>query len=560
MFYINALHKGVDVLHQVNVNNPTNLERYSMMEELLINSKRDPRELPGIINALSPPKDITSIAKPGTFKDKKVAVLGAGVAGLSAAFELRKLGFDITIFEARENRIGGRIYTHYFDNEHYGELGAMRIPVSHEATWHYINLFGLNTRSFVQVNPNTFIYVKKTRVRNDPEGENVKKEIYPKFKMRNWEKKLSWTELLSYAMDTPLLEMSPELRIELLKIKRKTDSVINYWDYFNHRQVMEKLGLSNGAINLLNNVSTFTRLLLYYGYIETIMETSSLSFSIMYEIMGGTSLLPIALYNSLVSPSPREYVGIEAEALGKIDIRMGTWVEGICKLEQRNKVGIIFNSKKMLSPKKEDFDYVICTIPFSTLRNVELNPLFSNRKMEAIMEADYTLAQKSLLLCNKRFWQKQGIIGGGSFTDLPISTIWYPSDRKGANQPGVLLASYNLGIDAIRYGNLPRFLKLGKLKEQVEMVHGLPYGYLDSVVTDWKYVNWQEEPWSLGGFCYFMPEQRRLFLYSMGIPEYNNKVFFAGEHVSVTHGWINGSLQTGMKAANDLANTARREC
>lgn len=189
MFYINALHKGVDVLHQVNVNNPTNLERYSMMEELLINSKRDPRELPGIINALSPPKDITSIAKPGTFKDKKVAVLGAGVAGLSAAFELRKLGFDITIFEARENRIGGRIYTHYFDNEHYGELGAMRIPVSHEATWHYINLFGLNTRSFVQVNPNTFIYVKKTRVRNDPEGENVKKEIYPKFKMRNWEKK-----------------------------------------------------------------------------------------------------------------------------------------------------------------------------------------------------------------------------------------------------------------------------------------------------------------------------------------------------------------------------------
>lgn len=543
-------------LHHDNVNNPTDLERYSIMEELLINSRRDPRELSGIVNALSPPVDITSIAKPGAFKNKKVAILGAGVAGLSAAFELRKLGFDITIFEAREKRIGGRIYTYYFDKENYGELGAMRIPVSHETTWHYINLFGLNTRPFIQVNPNAFIYVKNTRVRNDPEGENVKREIYPKFRMRAWEKQLSWMELLSYAMDTPLLQMSPELRIELLHIRRITDGTINFWDYFNHRQVMEKLGLSNGAINLLNSVSTFTRLLLYYSYIETAMETAALSFTTMYEIVGGLSLLPIALYSSLTNPNPKEYVGISANDLGKVDIRMGTWVEGICRLGERNKVGIIYNNKKILGAKKEDFDYVVCTLPLSNLRNVDINPLFSNRKMEAIIEADYTLAQKSLLFCKKRFWQEQEIVGGGSFTDLPISTIWYPSDRKSANQPGVLLASYNLGLDSIRYGNLPKFLKLDQLKEQVERVHGLPYGYLDSIVIDFKSVNWHDEPWSLGGFCYYQPEQRRLFLYAMGLPEYNNRVFFAGEHASITHGWINGSLQTGMQAANDLAKNA----
>lgn len=538
--------------------NPTNLERYGIVEELLINSRRDPRELPGIIDALGPPADITTIAKPGTFKNKKVAVIGAGVAGLSAAFELRKLGIDITIFEAREKRIGGRIYTYYFDSKNYGELGAMRIPVSHETVWHYINLLGLNTRPFVQTNPNAFIYVKNTRVRNDPEGENVRREIYPKFKMRSWERQLPWTELLSYAMDTPLLQMSPEQRIELLRIRKVTDSVINYWDYFNHRQVMEKLGLSRGAINMLNSLSPFTRLLLYYSYIETIMETSGFSFSTMYEIIGGTSLLPAAFYNSLVSPNPGEYVGIDATDLGKVDIRMGTWVEGICKLEDRNKVGIIFNNRKMLGPKKEDFDYVVCTIPLSTLRNIDLNPLFSNKKMEAIMEADYTLAHKTLFLCNKRFWQEQGIEGGGSFTDLPISTIWYPSDKKGATESGVLLASYNLGIDSLRFGNQPDFLKLDEGKEQVERVHGLPYGYLDRIVADWKYINWHQEPWSLGGFCFFMPEQRRLFLYHIGTPEYNNKIFFAGEHASTTHGWINGSLQTGMEAANDLAREVSR--
>ncbi len=543
-------------LHEDNVNNPTNLERYSIVEEMLINSRRDPRELPGIINALGPPADITTIAKPGSFKNKKVAIIGAGVAGLSAAFELRKLGFDITIFEARENRIGGRIYTYYFDSKNYGELGAMRIPVSHETVWHYINLLGLNTRPFVQSNPNAFIYVKNTRVRNDP--ESVMREIYPKFRLRGWERQLPWTELLSYAMDTPLLQMTPEQRIESLHIRRITDSVINYWDYFNHRQVMEKMGLSNGAINMLNSLSPFTRLLLYYSYIETLMELSGFSFSIMYEIIGGTSLLPATFYNSLVKPAPKEYVGIDPKELGKVNIKMGTWVEGICRLEQRNKVGVIYNNKKMLGSKKEDFDYVVCAIPLSTLRNVDINPLFSNRKMEAIMEAGYTSAQKVLFLCNKRFWQEQGIEGGGSVTDLPISTIWYPSDRKSAEQPGVLLASYNLDIDSIRFGNLPRFLKLEEGKNQVERVHGLPYGYLDRIVEDWRYINWNEEPWSLGGFCYFMPEQRRLFLYAMTLPEYNNKVFFAGDHASVTHGWINGSLQTGMNAANGIAMEASR--
>lgn len=549
------------LLNEVYMTNPTNLERYSIMEDLLIDSRRDPKDLYGLLETLGPPDDITTIAKPGAFKGKKVAVLGAGVAGLAAAFELRKLGFDITIFEANENRIGGRIYTYYFDNKTYGELGAMRIPVSHETTWHYINLLGLNTRTFVQNNPNGFIYVKNVRVRNDSEGINVSRKIYPKFKMRRWEKSLSWMELLNYALNTPLLMMTPKQRIDLLRIKRRTDPIINYWDYFNHRQVMEKFGLSNGAINMLNNVAPFVRLLLYYGYIETAMENSGLAFTTMFEIVGGLSLLPISLYNSLTNPNPKEYSNICPNEIGDVDIRLGTWVEGICRLEN-NKVGIIYNSRKMLGPRKQDFDFCVCAIPFSTLRNVDINPLFSNRKMEAIIEADYTLSQKTLFLCNRRFWQeggpKEAIYGGGSFTDLPISTIWYPSDRKRTNQPGVLLASYNLNIDTVRFSNQSKYTKFNEAKRQVEMVHGLPRGYLNNIVVDWKSYNWEQDPWALGAFCFFQPEQRRLFLYAMGLPEYDNRVFFAGEHVSNTHGWINGSLQTAMQAANGIAKTANR--
>ena len=131
--------------------NPTDEERHKMLMITLEEANRT-EDFDNLVELLSPPKDITTIGAPGSCKGIKVGIIGGGIAGLSSAFELRKLGFDVTIFEMQENRIGGRIYTHYFDKDKrvYGELGAMRIPVDHETTWHYINTFGLKTRPFIQ--------------------------------------------------------------------------------------------------------------------------------------------------------------------------------------------------------------------------------------------------------------------------------------------------------------------------------------------------------------------------------------------------------------------------
>jgi monoamine oxidase len=96
-----------------------------------------------------------------------------------------------------------------------------------------------------------------------------------------------------------------------------------------------------------------------------------------------------------------------------------------------------------------------------------------------------------------------------------------------------------------------------QIKRQVEAVHGLPKGYLDSVVEDYKTVQWNKEEGFYGGNCYFMPEQQRLFAYATAKPEYDNRVYFAGEHVSLTHAWIQGSINSAMIAANDIANHCR---
>jgi monoamine oxidase len=548
-------------------NNPTDEERYKMLK-ITLEKVRRMEDFDNIVELLSPPRDITTIIEPGSCKGIKVGIIGGGVAGLASAFELRKAGFDITIFETEENRIGGRIYTHYFDKDKrlYGELGAMRLPVDHETTWHYINTFGLKTRPFIQDNENAFFYIRHKRARNDPQGKSVMENIYPEFNLTPRERNTPWTKLISDALASNLYKISPKIRRELLQIKKEYSLTIQYVGNFGIRKVLEKMGLSEGAIELISGLSPFLGCFYNNSYSENLIEEYTVDYAFRYEIDGGMIHLPLSFYNSLMSKSPKEYGNIQESDLGTVNWKNGKTVLGIYK-KNPNQVMLEIKDERSSEIFSETFDFVICAIPFSSLRNVEIYPMFSAEKMQAIKEVFYTSAQKTIFLCNEQFWEKERIIGGGSNTDLSIETIWYPSRNQSvdkqktstggnydfSNEPGVLLASYNLNLDAIRVGNLDKKTRFEEIKRQVEAVHGLPRGYLDSVVEDFKTVDWNREKGFYGGFCYFMPEQQKLFSYAMAQPEYDNKVYFAGEHISLTHGWIEGSLSTGMQAANYIA-------
>jgi monoamine oxidase len=112
-------------LSQPSLDNPTDSQRHRILYDSLVEAGR-PEDCENIVEFMSPLPDITKNAAPGRFKNIKVGIIGGGLSGMSAAFELRKLGYDITIFEPIVNRIGGRVYTYYFDREKrfYGELGA----------------------------------------------------------------------------------------------------------------------------------------------------------------------------------------------------------------------------------------------------------------------------------------------------------------------------------------------------------------------------------------------------------------------------------------------------
>lgn len=536
--------------------NPTDYER-SILSYYALYRACHTEDYDYIYKAFVPPRDITTLAKPGQFKGKRIGIIGGGLAGLSSAYELRKLGFDITIFEANEERIGGRVYTYYFDREKrfYGELGPMRIPVNQETTWHYINTFGLDTIPWIQYDPNTFIYLHQTRVRNDPMGQNVMKYIYPSYDLRGAEAETPWQELGYYGIEAPVLQAPPKVRSEIIRVLPRYSSQLLFWDSLNTRQMFEWRNLSQGAINLLSNLFPIGGEFLYHNFVDFVQEYYPVNFTVMYQIKGGMVKLPLAFYNSFVSQTPEKYYpGLEPGQLGNVDYRAGHTVRGIYYSE-KDSVSVSYTSKQYDQPAYEKFDYIICAVPFSILRSFDIKPMFSSLKMQAIKEVTYGNAQKTAVYFSRRFWEEQGIIGGGSYTDLPVTTIWYSSHYEKApspNNPGVILGSYNFNLNSVRLGNMPLESRFKKITRDVEEVHGLPAGSLDKIVIDHKTQVWDNDPLFRGAFCYFTPQQKKLFSWNMTLPEYNNKVFFAGEHISALHRWMQGALQSGMQAANAL--------
>ncbi|MBE5985626.1 MAG: FAD-dependent oxidoreductase, partial [Paenibacillaceae bacterium] len=453
--------------------NPTNEQRQEMIRNSLEMAGR-PEDYENIVRLLSPPPDITNYAQPGELKGVKIGVIGGGLAGLSAAFELRKLGADITILEANDSRVGGRVYTYYFNTEYYNEFGAHRIPVTHQTTWHYINLFGLNTRPLSVRQRNNFLYVHNTRLRTT---ESIEQNLYPLYDLTPQERNTPWAELNDYAFTYPMMQLSPDIRSELIQILPRYSSEILPFMNYSVRQTLENLGLSQGAISLISGVDPGTGSLIDASYAETVQEEYTLDYRNTYTIEDGIVNLPYAFIQSFYNDNLPQYQNIPSSQLGTVTYQPGQTVTGIYQQENSDQIVLAHRNVRDLSRTSDTFDYVICAIPYSTLREVEIKPSFSNPKMQAILEYNYTNSQKTFFLCRERFWEQDTdygrMVGGFSQTDLPIQYIFYPGDHLlcpdpsfcSPNEPGVLIASYNYHLNSTREGNMPEPLRIEYIKE-----------------------------------------------------------------------------------------------
>lgn len=552
--------------------NPSDSERRSMVEYILKMQNRE-EDFNYIIDSMNPPEEITNICPQGKAKNIRVAVIGGGEAGLCAAYELRKTGCNITLFEA-SNRIGGRVYTHYFDKskKHYGELGPMSIPASHETTWHYINLFKLNTEPIVNHNDNTISFIRGERAVKDYRIKGIENNIYSMFKLKDNEKDKAWMELEHSLYNKYVGELSSEIRNELVQIKPKYSIPIEEMDKLNLRNMYENMELSEEAIAVFGYLSGNEQFFRLSG-IEMMQQYYTVDFDYTYNISNGMIKLPHVFYDALRDNNGRFYEDIDKSELGIVDFKIGCPVNGIYESKSEGKIQLKYMDGSTEREKSDEFDFVICAIPFPSLRRIEIKPQFTVNKMLAINEMNYETANKVLLYLRNRFWETGGtskkILGGKSVTDLPLNSIYYPSDHAkpvngkygkwtskqgvSSNEPGVLVASYNWCQEAQRLGNEKLEMQINDVIRYIEQMHELPNYYISENLIDYKTLLWTDVQyiWTAGALS--KPRDKTLFSYAVTQPELEDKVFFAGEHISQKHVTQQGALNSGMMAANEVA-------
>jgi monoamine oxidase len=360
---------------------------------------------------------------------KKVIILGAGMAGLVAGYELTQSGHDVTILEARM-RPGGRVHTirEPFSDGLYAEAGAARIPDNHDLTLKYVKLF-----------------------------------------------------------DVPLEPMYPT-RLSALR-----------FDGGDRREVpiagfTEALGQNFGP----DLGGTPTR---------------------WSKIRGGTDVLPRAMARRLAE---KIYYGCP-----------------VVRLEQTpNNVRVVFlhaGSTQTMTTNR-----VLCTIPFSVLRNIEL-PNLSERRLDVIKHAEYAGVSRVYLQTKNRFWEDKGL-SGFAFTSDAVE-IWQPT----WSQPGPrgILMTYARPGAAERISSMQESDRINSTLAQLESFFpGLKEKFEGGATKCWIEDEWSRGAWSYVGVRDFIN------------PGGEGRIHFAGEHLSTWSSWIQGALSSGLRAVKEIDEAA----
>jgi monoamine oxidase len=171
---------------------------------------------------------------------------------------------------------------------------------------------------------------------------------------------------------------------------------------------------------------------------------------------------------------------------------------------------------------------------------------FSPGKQRAIRQLHYDGSAKILMQFRRRFWEEDdGIFGGGSFSDLPIRATYYPDHHRETGR-GVLLASYTWGEDAQRWGSLSPADRIVQALENLKALH--PAAPDEFEVGASKM--WHDDEFAGGAFALFNPGQQTQLHEHIVAPE--GRIFFAGEHASLYHAWIQGAIESGLRAASEI--------
>ena len=195
----------------------------------------------------------------------------------------------------------------------------------------------------------------------------------------------------------------------------------------------------------------------------------------------------------------------------------------------------------------ERADHIIVTIPFPVLRTVEVIKPFSAAKQRAIRQLNYHASTKILFQVRNRFWEEEdGIYGGGTVTELPVRRMNYPTPDPTTTR-GVSCWPATRGARTRSSG--ARWTRRRGSRRRSTTSPGSTRGSARSTRSG-RRMRGTADRWARGAFAMFAPEQQTDL--QADIVRSEGRIHFAGEHCSLYHAWIQGALESGIRAARTI--------
>lgn len=441
--------------------------------------------------------------------DKSVLVVGGGLSGLTAAYELEQKGYTVTLLEAQE-RLGGRVYTQQFANGQFAEAGGELIDAAtiHPLIHQYSQKFGLKLTDVGYDDEDTAYYLNGKLFAYEDMADVLGAAT------ANDEERF-WEALADLAGEVPDAR-KPHLAPNALDLDSR--SALQWVDSLKLTPAARTMALHHirGEYGEPSKLS-----LLFLAQQQKAYENIEDDEIEIHRIQGGNSELIKALASHIKGPivlnSPVRMIQQSADSV------MATTQNG----------------------RRYQARYAVVSTPASVLKNISFSPALPSR-LQAASNLEYGQHNKVMLQYKQRFWLKHGL-NGDTVSELPIGWTWETTDQQ-PGETGILVA-YTSGDLTGNDAKLDEQALINKRRLEIEKM----YPDAKGLFIEGKVQTWQASPWVEGGYSAYAPGQVVPFWTAFHKPF--GRLYFAGEHSDdLLPGFMEGAIRSGQRAAKQITH------